>query len=434
MAYGMHGAGWALGRFIFSPLVAADCDSSYAERQSSKLPLMPAWTRYSTWYHIFLDRFAGVDPALRDRWDEPIFLGGNLQGVQAALPYLQDLGVDVVWLSPFFETVAYHGYHVTDFLAVDPRFGREADLRALVAAAHAADMRVIMDFVPNHCHEDHPFFRAAQAGDAAYRPWFFWDEQGQHLGYQDYRNMPKVNLDYEPARQHFLDAARHWLDMGIDGLRLDYAIGPSFDFWAAFRDAIKPDYPEVLLVGEVWLEKVLMRDLPQVHIRRTYWRWAEGHIPKADLQRDHIGLLDGVLDFHARDLLADRLAPGGANAAEVARLLAAHQASYPADYCLPVFLDNHDINRYLFDADGDRAKLQAAIELQMQQPQPAIVYYGSEVGLSQTQSVWRAVPYADLEARRPFPWDEAAQDRALHAFVREAIARRRTQREALPKQ
>jgi glycosidase len=392
----------------------------------------PTWVNHSTWYHIFLDRFAGVDPARYDRWDEPIFLGGNLSAVQARLPYLIDLGIDVVWLSPFFETVAYHGYHVTDFTQVDPRFGTEADLVSLVQAAHEAGLRVIIDFVPNHCHEAHPYFQAAQGGDDAYRKWFFWDAEGQHVGYQSYSDMPKVNLDHGPARAHFIDAARHWLKLGVDGLRLDYAIGPSFDFWAAFRTAIKGEFPEVLLIGEVWLEKVLMRDLPQVDIRRKYWRWGEGAIPKADLQRDHIGYLDGVLDFHARDLLADVLGPGGSHAAVVAEQLATHQASYPAGYCLPIFLDNHDINRYLFDAEGDLAKFKTAIALQMAQPHPAIIYYGSEVGLSQTQSVWRKAPYADLEARRPFPWDESSWQQEILAAFQTGIRARKVRKAAQP--
>lgn len=389
------------------------------------MPTAPPWTRYSTWYHIFLDRFAGVKPERMPHWDEPAFLGGNLAAVQARLPYLLDLGIDLIWLSPFFETVAYHGYHVTDFCQVDPRFGTEAALKALIEAAHGAGLRVMIDFVPNHCHEDHPFFRQAQAGDPTYRPWFYWDEQGHHLGYQSFGDMPKLNLDHPAARAHVIAAARHWLERGIDGLRLDYAIGPSFDFWAAFSEALKADFPEVLLVGEVWLEKVLMRDLSQVNIRRKYWRWAEGHIPKADLQRDHLGLLDGVLDFHARDLLMDQLEPGGKNAEAVLRALQAHQASYPEGYCLPVFLDNHDLDRYLFEAEGDVAKYLAAIDIQMAQPHPAIIYYGSEVGLSQTQSVWRKVAYADLEARRPFPWDESQWQADIRDHLKARIEQRK---------
>lgn len=402
---------------------------SFINSLPSSPTLAPHWVWYSTWYHIFLDRFAGVKPELQDRWNEPIFLGGNLAGVQARLPYLTDLGVDVVWLSPFFEGVAYHGYHITNFRRVDPRFGTEEDFRSLVRAAHEAGMRVIIDFVPNHCHEDHPYFQSAQAGDPTYRSWFYWDKQGDYLGYQDYRFMPKINLDDSEARAHFIKAALYWLEMGVDGLRLDYAIGPSFDFWKEFQQRIKANFPEVLLVGEVWLEKVLMRDLPQVDIRRKYWRWAEGHIPKSDLQRDHIGLLDGVLDFHARDLLVDALAPKGINADDVAAQLAAHQASYPDGYCLPIFLDNHDINRYLFDAEGDIDKLLRALDIQLSQPHPAIVYYGTEVGLSQTQSVWRNEPHPDLEARRPMPWDESTWHAELHAAFRKAIHARRAQKE-----
>jgi len=363
-----------------------------------------AWLNRAVIYHIFLDRFAGVDPALEGRWDEPIFLGGNLSALEDRLPYLQELGVDIVWLSPFFKTEAFHGYHITDFKAVDPRFGTMEDFESLLTAIKRAGMRIMIDFVPNHCSDQHPIFQAALKGDKELRKWFYFNAKGEYLGYQGYGFLPKVNLDYPAAREYFIEAARFWVEKGVDALRLDYAIGPSFEFWAAFRDALKPDFPDVLLLGEVWLDKVLNRDLGQVHIRNKWLRWLKGTIHRDDLQRDHIGLLDGVLDFCFHQIMLEKAAHADLDREELQKELTRHYGRYPDGYVLPSFLDNHDVNRFLFEAGQDEQKLFKAFEVQMAQDQPAVIYYGTELGLSQTQSVWRNVPFADIEARRPMPW------------------------------
>lgn len=381
--------------------------------------------RRSVIYHIFLDRFAGFSPEAAARWQEPDFVGGTLRGVQEKLPYLQALGVDILWLSPFCQNAAYHGYFTTDYRAVDPRFGSLEDLRALIAAARAAGMALIADFVPNHCHETHPFFQAARAGDRELRRWFYFDRQGGWQGYNGLGFLPRLNLDHPPARQYMAETARHWLGEGLAGLRLDYAIGPSRSFWRFFRSEVKRAFPEALLIGEVWLGKMLRRDFPRVHIRHKTWRWLRGHIPKDSLQREYAGLLDGVLDFAFQELMVQGLAQEKFPPSELPARLAAHYARYPEGFLLPSFLDSHDMNRFAYEAGGARERVKAAFALQMAQPQPAVIYYGSEIGLPQAESVWTGIPHADLHARRPMVWDPAQQDQELLAWVRAQIARRR---------
>ena len=128
-------------------------------------------------YHILIDRFDGG-------WKTPPqnangFLGGTIKGVTRRLDYIQSLGASAIWLSPFLKTESYHGYHITDYEAVEPRFGTWEDLRTLIAEAHSRGMKVISDFVPNHCYETHPFFQDAEANpESPYRKWFFFKGKG----------------------------------------------------------------------------------------------------------------------------------------------------------------------------------------------------------------------------------------------------------------
>jgi cyclomaltodextrinase len=206
------------------------------------------WFHNAILYQVLIDRFAGV--ASQDRL-RPEFLGGNLRAIAAKLPYLEELGINTLWLSPFCKTSAYHGYHVTDFLTVEPRFGTLEDLRALIACAHGTGMRIIADFVPNHCSHKHPFFQEARKDrQSRYFNWFIFPKwPDDYLCFLDVQELPKLNLDYPETRDHIVGAARYWLSLGLDGFRLDHVIGPKHAFWRYFRGEIKKDYPAAVLIG-----------------------------------------------------------------------------------------------------------------------------------------------------------------------------------------
>ncbi|MDG6219386.1 MAG: alpha-amylase family glycosyl hydrolase [Candidatus Thermoplasmatota archaeon] len=114
------------------------------------------WIKKAVIYQILIDRFAGYDP--KKNWKKPQFIGGNLKGIIDSLSYLKNLGVNAIWISPFYKTSAYHGYHITDFYKVDPHFGNKNDLKRLIDLIHQNDMYIIADFVPNHVSKYHPFF------------------------------------------------------------------------------------------------------------------------------------------------------------------------------------------------------------------------------------------------------------------------------------
>jgi glycosidase len=211
--------------------------------------------------------------------------------------------------------------------------------------------------------------------------------------------MPQINADDPAARDYMIDCARYWLDLGVDGLRLDYANGPSHAFWSAFRAATRATRPDSVTLGEV--------------------------VETPALQQSYAGRMDGCLDFVLLQGLRDLFAFGTSSPATFDAFVRRHLEFFPQDFVLPSFLDNHDMNRFLWVVQGDTRRLKLAALCQFTLPNPPIIYYGTEVGLSQE----RDVRYADgsghaEESRAPMPWG-AAQDTDLLAFYQVLVALRR---------
>ncbi|HEU4326261.1 MAG TPA: alpha-amylase family glycosyl hydrolase [Roseiflexaceae bacterium] len=363
---------------------------------------VPDWLHEAVIYHIFLDRFA---PGGGRPFAQPAtpggFYGGTLRGVLEQIDYIAALGATCLWLSPLFPSPSHHGYDATDYRSVEPRLGSEEDLRALVEAAHARGIRVILDFVVNHTSWDHPAFRTAIADRAsAEADWFtFTNWPDQYLTFFGVKDHPQINSDSPTARAYMIESARHWLALGVDGFRLDYANGPSHGFWAAFRAATRAVAPESATLGEV--------------------------VETPALQRSYQGRMDGCLDFVLLQALRQFFAFGTLSASAFDMFLRRHLAFFPPDFVLPSFLDNHDMNRFLWVVRGDKRRLRLAALCQFSLPHPPIVYYGTEVGLSQV----RDVRYADgsghpEESRLPMLWGND-QDATLLAFYRDLAALRR---------
>jgi cyclomaltodextrinase len=353
---------------------------------------IPDWLRDAVIYQVFVDRFAGPDGAALAMPVSPgDFCGGTLAGVRARLDHIASLGVTCLWLTPIFPSPSHHGYDASDYLAVEPRMGTFEDLSALVADAHARGIRVLLDFVVNHVSSSHAAFRRAQADhEAPEARWFrftSWpDEYETFFGVRDH---PRIDSDDPGARQHLIEAARRWLDMGVDGFRCDYANGPSHAFWSAFRAATRAARPDSVTLGEV--------------------------VETPALQRSYEGRLDGCLDFLLMQALRRFFAFRESTAGELDAFLRRHLAFFGDGLALPSFLDNHDMNRFLWVVGGDARRLRLAAMCQFALPGPPIVYYGTELGLSQR----RDVRYADgsghpEESRLPMPWDDA--DASLLAF------------------
>ena len=414
----------------FAPSDPFPDDRLVAARPTAAGSKSDRWWTAAVFYHILVDRFrrGGAEEPTGDPL-QPEFCGGNLQGVTERLDYLRELGVTALWLSPIHCTAAYHGYHVTNYEAVEPRFGGLPAFQALLKAAKPG-FRIILDWVPNHVHCTHPFFlEARRSRRSRYRDWFFFDRQGRYRCFLEVTELPKLNLDHPEARRYMIQCALRWLDFGVDGLRLDHVLGPSLDFWREFYSAIKQRHPAAFLVGEAFFEGIkrsCLKTLALPHKTAYSREYRRGKVVTAAVMREYVGVFDGLLDFEFRRLLKRHVARARAQPSPraVQARLEAHYASFPAGFCLPSFLDNHDVNRFLFEARGQQARLRQAARIQFRQSQPPVIYYGTEAGLTQTRAIQG--DYGDLQARAMMPW--LNPDPELLRFYTHLIWERRQKR------
>jgi cyclomaltodextrinase len=141
-------------------------------------PEPPDWSREAVIYQIMPDRFSpGSEGSWKQTTSTEDIYGGTLRGIIENLDYFHDLGINCLWLNPFFPDDTHHGYKATDYFSVNPRLGSMDDVRELIKESHARGIRVLMDFVANHWSNEHPYFIAAQEDpESEYYPWFFWKD------------------------------------------------------------------------------------------------------------------------------------------------------------------------------------------------------------------------------------------------------------------
>ena len=226
----------------------------------------PQWARGCVGYEIFPDRFRRgegsqtdetLEPWTSDRVQNEYRFGGNLRGIIEAVPYLHDLGVEMVYTTPLFLSDTSHRYNTFDYYQVDPLLGTEEDLRELADVLHMNGMRLMLDGVFNHCGlQFAPFRDAVENGEnSRYRDWFFFDNT-EECGYQTFGHwpyMPKLNLANPDCAAYFLDVGRYWLrSCHIDGWRMDVSPEIWPDFWRKFRNMLREENPDGLMVAECW--------------------------------------------------------------------------------------------------------------------------------------------------------------------------------------
>lgn len=364
----------------------------------------PEWTRDAIIYQIFVDRFynpASDFPTIEDK--PSLKCNGTLRGITEKLNYIAKLGANCLWLTPIFPSPSYHGYDATSFLEIHPRLGTKEDFKELVTMAHERGIRILMDYVPNHWSNQHPtFIEAFSDRTSPYVQWYTFEEwPHKYKKFFTSETLPQINLRFPPAREHVLDAAKYWLDFGVDGFRVDYCIGPSPDFYADFRRVTRTTRPDSWTFGEA--------------------------VDPPDSQLAFEGGMDGVLDFMLLEGLRNTFAFGKWNARQFAEFLDRHEAYFPPSFSRPSFLDNHDMNRFLWTARGDIRKLKLAALCQFTLSSAPVVYYGTEVGLSQNNDVMQNRRAIHEETRLPMLWGEA-QNRELLGFYSELCRIRKSKR------
>jgi len=366
-------------------------------------PFLPDWVPDAIFYQIFPDRFHNGDPSHDPPGTEPWrnlptrknFFGGDLKGILEKLDYLQDLGVNALYLTPIFRARTNHRYDTCDYFEVDPAFGSNDLLKELVHELHRRDMRIILDGVFNHCGDGFWAFEDVKARGAAspYADWFMVRSYPIRASPPSYYtcggapNLPKLNLNHRPVQEYILKVATYWLEeAGIDGWRLDVPFKIPLAFWREFRATVKAVNPQAYLVGEVW---------------REAGPWVRGDT------------FDGTTNYRLRELIVDYCASNILDAEdfafEVGMLRQAHGKAAPAMLNL---LGSHDTPRILTVLRGDVDRLLVALAFLMTTVGAPLIYYGDEIGLCGDM---------DPDCRGTMEWDEARWNHRIHDSYRKLI-------------
>ena len=374
---------------------------------------MNNWFNNIRIYHLLIDRFNGgwqVPPK-----SENAFCGGNLQGGIAKLDYIKNLGFNAIMLSPIFKSANYHGYHTLNFEEVDPHFGTWDDYQQLLDEAHDKGLKIICDFVPNHCWYEAPIFEQSLLKNGGkHRDWFFYpkEDSDEFVSFLGFGDLPKFNLTNSEVVNFMIDKAKRLARMGVDAFRIDHALGQPHSFLKSLREQLQGIRSDIVVFGEVWAFGIGPQLASQLYFKtdarlQEFLAQDTKHFSQDDLQADYVDTLDGVLDFAYRDILLEEIHAGrGLRGNEPLRSkIKDHFAKYPADFKLVLFLDNHDTDRFMFDCHDNAYLLQEAIDLTMEQSRPFSFLYGTEQLMTNNPTIFNAEPYADLRVRNCMDWN-----------------------------
>lgn len=345
---------------------------------------------------------------------------GDLQGIIEKLPYLERLGVDAIWLSPFYPSpMADFGYDVADYCNVDPLFGDLEIFDRLVAETHARGMKLIIDWVPNHTSDQHPWFIESRSSrDNPKRDWYIWrdpkpdgsppnnwgsffggpawtfdPQTGQYYLHQFVKEQPELNWRNPEVKAAMLETLRFWMRRGVDGFRMD-VIGLIIKDAGLRDNPINPHAPADLPANDLFrrLLPVYNMDQDEVHAVIREIRATLDEFP----DRCGIGELWGPLDRwvkyygeHGEELQLPfnfRLMDGMGfssmtwDAQALREVVDALEATLP-DFAWPNYvLGNHDRTRMVTRFGGEAQARAAAMLLLTLRGTPTL-YYGDEIGL-----------------------------------------------------
>ena len=408
-------------------------------------------------YQIFPDRFRHAptkavddrkDRYVHKNWDEELlgvgdlrggkyqeldFYGGTLTGIQEKLPYLKDMGIDIIYLNPIFRARSNHRYDTGDYTQVDPLCGTNTEFTELCEAAKKVGIRVMLDGVFSHTGEDSVYFNhfghyptlgAYQGQSSPYYDWYTFNHYPEdYKAWWGILSLPELRKD-NPEYQKFMfqpheGVVPRWIEAGSCGWRLDVADELPVDFLRKLRAAAKAADPEAVVLGEVWED-------------------ASNKVAYGETRCYCTGdTLDSVMNYPVREAILN-FVMGKTSASTFVRLIHHQEEVYPAQfrYALMNLVGSHDRYRALnilagrecqelSKADQQHVHLNVeeyelavrryklCIDLLCALPGCATVYYGDEVGLTGCHDPWN---------RRAFPWGR--EDKSLQKYVANKLRHR----------
>jgi alpha-glucosidase len=370
---------------------------------------------------------------------------GDLPGVTARLDYLRWLGVDAVWLSPIFPSpMADFGYDVSDYVGIDPAFGTLDDFDALVAAAHARDMKIILDYVPNHSSKQHPWFVESRSSrQNPKRDWYIWRDPapdggpptnwlsefggpawtydaltGQFYYHAYLPEQPDLNWGNPAVRQTMLDVIRFWFERGVDGFRID-----------ALRQIVKDEQFRDNPLNTDWREGdnpaqrvygLYTADTPGVQEMTRLMRQVSDAYDERVLIGELYLPLERLVTYYAAGIQLPfnfHLLKTAWNARAIEQLITRYESLIPIGEWPNWVLGNHDNHRIASRVGPDQARVAALLLLTLRGT--PTLYYGDELGMHDlpippelVQDPWeKRVPglgFGRDPERTPMQWDASA--------------------------
>ena len=317
----------------------------------------PAWTYGSVMYEVNIRQFSPE---------------GTFAGVEAQLPRLKDLGVDILWLMPMYEigTEGRKGtlgsyYAISDYKKVNPEFGTVEDFEHLVAEAHRLGFKVILDWVANQTAPDNVWMTEKPAD------FYERDSLGNAIYEYDWTDTRSLNYENEDVWWAQDDALRFWLAKGVDGFRCDAAGEVPAAFWKGILPKMNKDFPDIYLLAEA--ERDNLADATETFDANYAW------------------------ELHH---LLNSLAQGRKTVADLKDYIARDAARFPKEAFRLTFTSNHDENSWSgteFEREGAAANACAVLCFTLPQSQP-LIYTGQEIGLSRRLEFFEKDPIADWSA------------------------------------
>jgi alpha-glucosidase len=349
---------------------------------------------------------------------------GDIKGIIGRLPYLKELGIDAVWLSPVFPSpMADFGYDISDYAGIDPLFGTMEDFDALIASAHESGLRLILDLVPNHTSDQHPWFIESRGSrDNPKRDWYIWRDPGpngeppnnwlsefggsgweydaitgQYYYHAFLAQQPDLNWRNPQVRQAIYDVMRFWLHRGVDGFRVDV-------IWHLIKDAEFRDNPPNphYRDGRPPHEKILTQystDQPEVHEVIAEMRRVIDEFDARVLIGEIYLPLHRLVAYYGNDLTGAQMPFNFAllstlwSARSIEKIIADYEKALPPRAWPNWVLGNHDRPRVASRVGPEQARVAAMLLLTLRGT--PTLYYGDEIGM-------RQVPIAPEQVRDPF--------------------------------